>query len=198
MQKARHILTLARPVAAQLGAGWTAAQDPNWPAKRVIIAHSDGRSLCLHEDQDRLTISGRLPNEGSGPQRARCRDITVRTNRGPKVIAAEISRRLLPAYTTALAQATGSIAAAARRQDARAELGRRLAPLIPGARLSTEHATVRGGGASGGYAAITILVHGDAVNAEFTDVPAPVAEALAKAYGESVHAYEHRPRTAAE
>lgn len=112
------IVTILPAVAKALGDGWEQGQadadgDHDWRARHLY--HADGRVLCFGVAQgkgDRICVSGGWPRSQAGevltPSYSLSRDvregkvteITVATTKSPVQIAADISRRLLPDYTT--------------------------------------------------------------------------------------------------
>lgn len=99
-----ELRTLAGEVAAELGEGWSARREAEWPY--ATLMHTDGRGLILdrHHDGLRLEIRGITPRPPAGVSetaisRNNPRPITVKADRGAEAIAREISRRLLPDYS---------------------------------------------------------------------------------------------------
>ena len=107
-QISQLIKPLADATAAELGEGWTVQpMHANSEFPPVWTLRNGPQYLSLHipnHDQAKITISGSIPNPdpainwtvGSGDS------IHVSVSRGPKAIAAEIKRRLLPSYLVSL------------------------------------------------------------------------------------------------
>ena len=107
--------TEARSIAGQVarylpGAGW--APDAAWDGYGAILAGPDGARLHLTGPRDgKIHVSGCLPVTSL---RVTAGGINVGASRPPAAIAAEVGRRLLPAYRAALAdQITGLFPAGA-------------------------------------------------------------------------------------
>lgn len=104
---------LAEDIARHLGQDWTAEPFMN---HAFTLRHPDGRGLFARTEYNssRLLISGDYPTFERRPVRPRSevRDrITVDSLRGGEAIAKDITRRLLPGYTLALAEVHEQIAA---------------------------------------------------------------------------------------
>lgn len=139
---------VAAEVAAALGEGWSVATD------RVTvgadIAHTDGRALFIRElwnAKGRWTIAGIYPESpasdrfaGDGKPMPR---ITVAATRTPAAIAREITRRLLPAYETRLADVRAHIVRATDDAAERERVAALLCAALPGTRPVAQHSGTR-------------------------------------------------------
>ncbi|MFI6218758.1 hypothetical protein ACIBCD_42680 [Nocardia brasiliensis] len=105
-----NLLELGHQIAAALGPGWSAERGYMIQAHAILRGPGDQALSIRHGDAShrrsehgRLQISpdygelNRHLNSGEGPT-----TITVAADRSHNAIAAEITRRLLPAYTTTL------------------------------------------------------------------------------------------------
>jgi hypothetical protein len=111
-------------------------------------------------------------------------------SRGPAVIAREITRRLLPAYTEALDKVQAHIAKRADDQANRARAAERLAALIPGSSIHDDgnhSTTVRwyATDAMIGYGHIDLSGDGTSGTFEARSLPIATVERLAAALGTS-------------
>lgn len=97
-----EFLRVAGAVAEHLGDGWRT--EPGTFADLVNLAHRDGRCLETrrHSRAPERMLIGEVFPPGPTPYGLTSRTITVRITRGPAVIAAEITRRLLPGYQESL------------------------------------------------------------------------------------------------
>ncbi len=131
-----ELARLARAVASHLD-GFTARTVDDFGC-RARLDHPDGRSLYLHrqyKDGGRVEIAGVYPHSDYYFRTGEHVSITVAIARGPAVIAREITRRLLPAYTDVLGKVQAHIAKQADDQANRARAAERLAALIPGSSI---------------------------------------------------------------
>ena len=105
MRTDRQITALTAAAAAHLDGFTIAQRGEGMTETSVILAHPDGRALDIYRVYGtRATIRGICP-----PTRMEIRswpEITVAIARGPRALAAEITRRLLPAYTSIYQQIT--------------------------------------------------------------------------------------------
>jgi hypothetical protein len=137
--------TTIRKLGAQIAAhlpGFTLEPTRDDLEHGCYLAHLDGRRLHLRRDwrnAERLTVAGSYPHEPNVSHYAKACQIGVGAARGPKVIAAEVVRRLLPAYEPELAKARAEIADAQQAQAAQARAAAELARLLPGARVDAGH-----------------------------------------------------------
>lgn len=114
--------------------GWW--RSTQWTSHGWLV-HTDGRRLWLQVDRTgrRLVVTGQLPpGGGSHVERS---EISVRMDRDPDQIAADIARRLLPQYGRALAMVRAELDQRAREAARRVEAAQRVAAIIPGARVDT-------------------------------------------------------------
>ncbi|MFI6213285.1 hypothetical protein ACIBCD_14950 [Nocardia brasiliensis] len=138
-----NLLELAHQIAAALGPGWSAERGYMIQAHAILRGPGD-QALCIrHGDAShrrtehrRLKISpdygelNRHRNSGEGPT-----TITVAADRSATAIAAEITRRLLPAYTTTLGLCRTRARAAAELESARQATRHALHQTLQPARL---------------------------------------------------------------
>ncbi|MEU2462103.1 hypothetical protein ABZ604_31540 [Streptomyces sp. NPDC012473] len=105
---------LAAATATHLGPGWKGEPHPDNPRYMAAVTHEDGRRVHLRVDRyassreaGRIHLSGQQPEPPTGIHVENSRidfgHITVAATKTPRQIAADVSRRLLPALTAALA-----------------------------------------------------------------------------------------------
>ncbi|WP_433347634.1 hypothetical protein ACQP25_30785 [Microtetraspora malaysiensis] len=117
--------------------GFTAAIAEDRP---VYLVRPDGASLVVHrvwKRPERVKIIAGYPDGGAG-YGLPCREITAAVARGPERIAADIRRRLLPAYERDLAIVRERMTETAVADAQRARFGGRLRRLIPAAHVVDE------------------------------------------------------------
>lgn len=175
---AMHDLTEA--LAAELGTGWTAVDGGHFMA----LDGPDGQHLTLlplARQRDRLQISGALPWQARNATQPDPHVITVAADRTPVSIAADITRRLLPAYAPAARAAREVARRTAAAADARRARADALAARFGGAvREGDEHTTYvdffgDGGGQRG---TIRLQRDGAQIDLELERVPAEILLAL--------------------
>ncbi|MFD4526637.1 hypothetical protein ACFWP7_22430 [Streptomyces sp. NPDC058470] len=141
-QTLTHFDALGRGVAASLnargveGGGWSHTITPAYWGN-VTVGHRDGMHFAfLHHGRTRKGAAGRRLRVETGYPHGysgwRAEPITVSMDRDPDAIAADVLRRLMPAYQDTLRDA---LEAAGRRQAerrARAELNELIEQLVPG------------------------------------------------------------------
>jgi hypothetical protein len=140
-QDLRHDLQrLARDVAGHLGSTWTSRPDPNGWGGMLLVegGGDDAAAVHLQCSQGRLHCNGRYPTDRERPYHFDRPEITVAIGRPPVQIASEISRRLLPPYRIDLARVIAYDTEQRRFHEARQAVTRRLAAILPGARVSVE------------------------------------------------------------
>jgi hypothetical protein len=127
----------AEQAATCLGTGWQVAPDSDTFA--AWLTHPDGRELHLSAScgpAPRIEVTVYYPpsdyhfDELDRPQ------ISIPADRGPAVLAAEITRRLLPIYQAVLADVHAHLAKQASRKAARVEVAARLTAELPGATIA--------------------------------------------------------------
>lgn len=121
----RAMLDTAQDIAAHLP-GWSVDTDPDWSGRPRLL-HTDGRSLLI--SAQRYNKLDRIEIMGGGPYPGRVA-ITVAVSRGGKNIAADITRRLLPAYNAARADQAVNDAAKADAAAGRAATMARLSGIV--------------------------------------------------------------------
>ena len=170
---------LAAKVAVHLD-GFTV--DPTDPDQRRVGAYlSDGpRRLHLRPagQPGRVVISGVFPPADHDWRPGRPH-ITVAIARGPTTVAAEITRRLLPHYTEALARVLDAIAVQQANHAAQRDRAARLAGLLPDARphRAGRHRTEVRWYGPGAVSGTVDLLYGDGatVNLQLDRVPFELA-----------------------
>jgi hypothetical protein len=186
---------LAADTAAHLGTGWTTAP-AEWPHMQELT-HSDGRVIRLStytyvSGPGRVHVSGQYPQPNSLRASA-CPAITVRADRGARVLASEITRRFLRPHAEAHAKAVEYAAQVQRDRHATDALNGQLAAILTGSRLLPR--TERTDGdvrleIPGAYrCSFRSDWHGLSATIELQRVPASVALAVAVAVTVSVEAY---------
>lgn len=169
---------LAVKVAAGLGGGWQASPGEYGP---VITGDGDVR---LHLEADwrkpgRVEVSGVYPS--TRRERLDRAGISVRADRGPMVIASEITRRLLPGYLAELGRVREFNAREAAGAGLREALAGKVTGMFPGsftrATGYTGHGTevvIPGGRGPGG----TVDLDAGAASVTLTLRAVPAAVAL--------------------
>jgi hypothetical protein len=107
--------------------------DLTWDGQGVRLG-VEGDGLYLHEQYSqpgRIQISGWFPRSSMYFPKGLTRHIGVAAARGPKAIAAEIDRRLLPAYRAAIARVREHDAREQAEQEARDQLSAFITGLFP-------------------------------------------------------------------
>jgi hypothetical protein len=119
----RNLSAVVQQVALHLGPPWKFNQLGEPSHWRFEIIDGQGRSLVFCHDTraDRFRIGGAFPRDWPRPHSGDYRSIGVSAVRSPKVIAADVSRRLLPQYLAAFERA-----AQRRREEQAAEESRAL------------------------------------------------------------------------
>lgn len=117
-------------VATELGGSWHAS--PHYWDEAIAVEHPGGHRIVLEPSR----TDGRICARGELPDAANVRDsrheISVRTDRGPAVLAAEITRRLLPDYDKDLAAAQRFLREKEQTARARARKVRQLTGALAG------------------------------------------------------------------
>ena len=125
-------LQLAREVAAELGDGWTAVQDPDHGLGRGIsLVHRDGRAISVGSDwraTGKLILRGVYPYEVS----QHCHsvehfEIGASASKGARLIARDIRSRLMGDYEAELARLRGVAEDKLRRERTQEAMTGRLA-----------------------------------------------------------------------
>lgn len=180
-------LAVARATAPHLGQQWRPEQDAHEHC--AVLVHTTGLRIALRSEwntPDRITASGVYPASPHGrPYGTPHHKITVRADRGPKVLAAEISRRLLPDYTASFRKVAEYQAAEDAYSRELAQVVTAVLERLPGSRLidhsvsSYRSDIVRYGALSGGPTTrIRVLSAGDRADIEITDLPRRWAEEI--------------------
>lgn len=132
-----NLTTVATAVAEALDGAWR-NEPGHWGNDRMLLGPAGERVHLNAWPPGRITITGSF----TGDQHAEMRDeidgaqhrISVAEHTPSGKIAGHITRRLLPNYRVALADATERAARSAEREAARAELANKLAAILPGGR----------------------------------------------------------------
>lgn len=124
-------MRFGQDVAKELGGSWHAAPHHFWN-EVVVVEQPDGhRILLMHGRTDeRVYARGELPDAAN--VRDIRHEISVRTDRGPAVLAADITRRLLPDYGKDLAAAQKFLREKEQTARARARKVRQLTGALSG------------------------------------------------------------------
>ena len=170
----------ARSIAGQVarylpGGGW--APDASWDGCGAILAGPDGARLHLTGPRDgKVHVSGCFPMTD---MRVKSCGINVGAARPPAVIAAEITRRLLPGYLGQLRQVNEHNDREERDRETRAQVIGKFAAMFPGSHVRTAghrgmytEALLNGGGSVEAYGAAST------VKIELRSIPADVAAAM--------------------
>jgi len=129
-------LTLTRDLARELGDGWAAEPfDPARPWDDGVLIGPDARVrvTTAHEPEGRVKLIGLPPADLPRDARIPAHSTTARLTRGPRAIAGQIRRHLLPTYLISVREAREKHArmaiTAARQAATVANAAARLHPL---------------------------------------------------------------------
>lgn len=190
--KAADLLRLAHDTAHALGTDWRAQRDAE-DRGRVYLHGPDGLLVQLayppHQGYARVEASGNTPADvrAAGTQLGNTygywvhgHTISVRADRGPAVLAREVTRRLLPGYTAEVATLRTRVAGALANANARQALADELAGILTGIPAATDHqgrpATSLTWSPTGtGYARVEVGYDGASVRLEGVVLPAALA-----------------------
>ncbi|WP_331746333.1 hypothetical protein OG923_33110 (plasmid) [Streptomyces halstedii] len=137
-----HFDTLGRAVAAAFnargieGRGWTHTIQPAYWGN-VTVRHRDGMHFFFrHDGRTRKGAAGRRLKVETGYPHGYCgwraEPITVSMDRAPDAIAADVLRRLMPAYKDTLHEGLEEAHRSEARRRARVELNRLIEQIVPG------------------------------------------------------------------
>lgn len=172
-------------LASQAGQLLGLTLDLTWPGPGVRIG-TEGDGFYLRTPSGtpgRISITGWFPVTSYGYRPGDRKAITVRADRGPAAIAAEITSRMLPAYREAVTRARAHDAAEKAAKQARDTLAAYITGLFPAkatAMPSHSQTDYRSEillylpGSQGGY----IKFHGDGSQVELERFKIPAAVAL--------------------
>ncbi|GGU39256.1 hypothetical protein [Streptomyces violascens] len=140
-QMLTHFDALGRGVATALNArdvegGWTHTIHPAYWGN-VTVGHRDGMSFALqHHSRSRKGSAGRRLRVEAGYPHGYCgwraEPITVSMDRAPDAIAADVLRRLMPAYRDTIRDALADARQREAERQARSALNERIEQLVPG------------------------------------------------------------------
>lgn len=135
------IRQLAGFIATALGEGWKVdtSEEYNEHIGTHVNGPDDARLYVYPEGVTRVAVSCSWPVWTVGIEMTKVKPITLRRDRGSKVIAQEITRRLLPPYRDQLTRARGAAQVAQLDAVAREAAATALVAALPGARLGLEH-----------------------------------------------------------
>ena len=128
-------------IAQHLGDGWTVDTTGNYADGRVRLVNGYLRLLLqfggrLASERDKVKITGLLPDHTlhhvPWALRNTKREISVGRDRGPSVIAREITKRLMPSYVTVVDETLDAHAQSQRDGEARRATVDRLAVAFKG------------------------------------------------------------------
>jgi hypothetical protein len=123
---------IARAVAECLGDAWQATDGPFGPDTAELTG-PDHQRIELSALGDRWHAQARYPHTRHGlPHGLTWPKITVTARRGAEVLAAEITRRLLPGYLTQLKEVLDFQSEAERDEQAQQQAAERIVGLLPG------------------------------------------------------------------
>jgi len=104
--------------------------DP-YRSREATIVGPSGEEIWVSRNGNRLDISAVLPPDLPHPLKRNRSSIGLALNRGARVIASEIERRLLPGYAEDLALARTEYAQASEAKQSREAIAARLRAAIP-------------------------------------------------------------------
>ncbi len=183
MRTDQETARLASAAARHLPGFTVTTRDDGMSEASIILAHPDGRALDIYPitGTARAAVRGIYP-----PTRMDIRswpEITVAIARGPRALAAEITRRLLPGYTSTYHQLTRHNEADHADQQAREAAAQLLAGQLPGAAISRADpdgiTTVRWAGTSSQGGAIRLSGDGRTASLNLRDIPLAAAVRIA-------------------
>ena len=172
-------------LATQVGKPLGMTLDLTWPGPGVRIG-AEGDGLYLSEPYNRhgrIEIHGWFPHTSYWFRDGERKHIGVRADRGPRVITAEITARLLPTYRTVIGKVREFGAAEQAAQQNRDTLAAYITGLFPGdlatmpGHCQDNHRSkviIHLPGYRGGY----VKFHGDGTEVEFDRFRVPAAVAL--------------------
>ncbi|KFG71466.1 hypothetical protein [Streptomyces mutabilis] len=137
-----HFDVLGRGVAAAFnardieGGGWTHTIQPAYWGN-VTVGHRDGMRFSFrHDGRSRKGAAGRRLQVETGYPHGYCgwraEPITVSMDRAPAAIAADVLRRLMPAYKDTLLEGLAEAHRSEAQRRARAELNGLIEQIVPG------------------------------------------------------------------
>ncbi|MFB8026894.1 MULTISPECIES: hypothetical protein [unclassified Streptomyces] len=132
---------LAAAVATHLGPGWKCEPDAEHPRYSAHVTHEDGRQVRLYVDRyasgreaGRVHVAGQQPKPPADIYVESFRidfgHITVAGTKTPRQVAGDVSRRLLPDLTTALATWQAKVQRLCAEEAERTATARRLAEAL--------------------------------------------------------------------
>jgi hypothetical protein len=170
---------------AKVGAGLGMALDLTWDGNGVRLG-TEGNGVHVHEPYNRrgyVAVDGWFPPTsypfGAGDRA----HVMVRADRGPRVIAAEVDRRLMPSYRAAMVKVRAHEASVRADLQARETLAAYITGLFPDV-VASMPAHCQSGGRTEvilhlpAYAGGTVRFHGDGREVEFERFRVPAAVAL--------------------
>ncbi|MCX5206100.1 hypothetical protein OG897_32400 [Streptomyces sp. NBC_00237] len=142
------LLTTVRRTAALLGVGWRAAPHDTWHSAVMLTGPRPGRDpyrIRITRDGQRLTAYGhldkaddrRLLHSADAPQISVTADMPARHL--PRHLASHLRRRFLPGYAEALDAVAADRNRYAQQTQARDDLTRLLADVLPHSRIATAY-----------------------------------------------------------
>lgn len=133
--------TLAAAVATHLGPGWKDEPHPEHPRYSAHVIHEDGRQVRLYVDRyatgreaGRIHVTGQQPKPPADIYvesfRINFGHITVAATKSPRQVAGDVSRRLLPDLTAALAAWQAKVQRLCSEEAERTATAHRLADVL--------------------------------------------------------------------
>ncbi|WP_298983103.1 hypothetical protein [uncultured Roseibium sp.] len=125
---------LIQQVALHLGKPWKFNHRAETVYNRYEIIDGGGGALVLVKDyrKARFSVHGRFPRATTSAFHRQCKSISFAANRAPKAIAADISRRFLPGYVAAFAEARQMLLQEQAEDEERTQIARLLAQVSKG------------------------------------------------------------------
>jgi hypothetical protein len=172
-------------LAGKVGALLGMPLDLTWKGCGVRIG-IEGNGLYVQEPYNRrgrISITGWFPVTSHGFDKGERAAITVRADRGPRAIAAEINSRLMPGYRAAMVKVRECDAAERAARQARATLTAYITGLFPAGRaVMPAHCQSDNRNEIilylPGHAGGSVRFHGDGREVEFDRFRVPAAVAL--------------------
>jgi len=125
---------LIQQVALYLGKPWKFNRRAETAYNRYEIIDGGGRALVLVKDyrKPRFSVYGRFPHTITSAYLRDYKSISFAASRAPKAIAADISRRFLPHYVAAFAEARQMLLQEQAEDEERTQIARLLAQVSKG------------------------------------------------------------------
>ncbi|MEO3753620.1 hypothetical protein [Streptomyces sp. B6B3] len=185
---------LSRQTAEKLGTDWAVTCETDYAGVTwwSVLTHPAGPRIVVSphwQDAGRVVVTGRYPPVDEDTQLANpAPRITVRANRGPAVLAREITRRFMPPYLKRIAEMRVASAQRDKRQRARAALIERLTVHLPNGADVSEWPNASGltFAGYGGEGHLEVFGPDAPVHLDMKSVPLDVAQNIMRLLGQAI------------